>query len=72
MDLLRLAFRHSPNEAKDLVKKINNEDSQVVKLFEIDEINLKILLLGSKNNFLKKLHDFLVKNGNVVIVLRKK
>ncbi len=29
MDVLRLAFKHSPEEAKALVKKINTEDNRI-------------------------------------------
>ena len=34
MDVLRLAFRHAPNEARALAKKINHEDDQVSALFK--------------------------------------
>ena len=34
MDVLRLAFRHAPNETRALVKKINHEDDQVSALFK--------------------------------------
>ena len=34
MDVLRLAFIHSPNEAKKLMKKINEEDNRISELFE--------------------------------------
>ena len=33
MDVLRLAFIHSPDEAKKLMKKINEEDNQISELF---------------------------------------
>ena len=32
MDVLRLAFKHSPEEAKLLMKKIDHEDSQISSL----------------------------------------
>ena len=35
MDLLRLAFIHSPEEAKKLTKKINESDNKINELFEI-------------------------------------
>jgi hypothetical protein len=34
MDVLRLAFIHSPDEAKNLMKKINEEDNRISELFE--------------------------------------
>lgn len=34
MDVLRLAFKHSPNEAKKLVKKINAQDSKISNLLK--------------------------------------
>ena len=34
MDVLRLAFIHSPDEAKKLMKKINEEDNRISELFE--------------------------------------
>jgi len=34
MDLLRLAFKHSPDEAKKLVKKINKSDNKISSLFK--------------------------------------
>lgn len=34
MDVLRLAFKYSPEEAKKIMKKINDEDNQISKLFE--------------------------------------
>ena len=34
MDVLRLAFIHAPEEAKKLMKKINEEDSRISELFE--------------------------------------
>ena len=33
MDVLRLAFIHAPDEAKILMKKINNEDNKISELF---------------------------------------
>ena len=32
MDVLRLAFKHSPEEAKLLMKKIDHEDSRISSL----------------------------------------
>jgi hypothetical protein len=32
MDVLRLAFRHAPDEARVLMKKINEEDGEISKL----------------------------------------
>ena len=34
MDVLRLAFIHAPDEAKKLMKKINQEDNRISELFE--------------------------------------
>jgi len=34
MDVLRLAFIHSPEESKKLMKKINQEDNRISELFE--------------------------------------
>lgn len=34
MDLLRLAFKHSPNEARKLVRKINVSDNKISALFK--------------------------------------
>ena len=34
MDVLRLTFKLSPNEAKKLVKKINIQDSKISNLLE--------------------------------------
>ncbi len=34
MDVLRLAFKHAPEEAKALMKKINEEDNQISELFK--------------------------------------
>tara|TARA_Y100001958_G_C20818762_1_gene274615 strand:+ start:293 stop:496 length:204 start_codon:yes stop_codon:yes gene_type:complete len=34
MDVLRLAFKYAPNEAKDLMKKINQEDVRISELFK--------------------------------------
>jgi len=33
MDVLRLAFIHAPDEAKKLMKKINEEDNKISELF---------------------------------------
>ena len=32
MDILRLAFTHAPEEAKKLMKKIDNEDNRISEL----------------------------------------
>ena len=32
MDVLRLAFRYAPDEARELIKKINQEDGKISKL----------------------------------------
>ena len=34
MDVLRLAFRYAPDEAKELMKKINHEDDRISNLFK--------------------------------------
>tara|TARA_A100001011_G_C13976677_1_gene701548 strand:+ start:237 stop:434 length:198 start_codon:yes stop_codon:yes gene_type:complete len=34
MDVLRLAFKHSPKEAKKIMKKINSEDNRISELFK--------------------------------------
>ena len=34
MDVLRLAFIHAPDEAKELMEKINLEDNRISELFE--------------------------------------
>ena len=34
MDILRLVFKHSPEEAKKLMKKINEEDDRISELFK--------------------------------------
>ena len=34
MDVLRLAFIHAPEEAKELMKKINKEDNRISDLFD--------------------------------------
>ena len=34
MDVLRLAFRHAPDEARELMKKINMEDDRVSSLLK--------------------------------------
>ena len=33
MDLLRLAFKESPTEAKTLVRKINKDDQKISEIF---------------------------------------
>lgn len=40
MDILRLAIKHAPDEAIDLLKKVNSEDERISKLFnKISENN---------------------------------
>ena len=34
MDVLRLAFTHAPEEAKNLMKKINTADDEISKLLK--------------------------------------
>jgi len=34
MNILRLAFKHSPEEARNIVRKINNDDSKISQLLE--------------------------------------
>jgi len=34
MNLLRLAFKHSPNEARKIVLQINNDDNSISKLLK--------------------------------------
>ena len=34
LEMLRLAFKHSPDEAKKLMKKINSEDDRISELFK--------------------------------------
>jgi hypothetical protein len=34
MDVLRLAFIHAPNDAKKLMKRINQEDKKITELFQ--------------------------------------
>tara|TARA_B100001559_G_C16356110_1_gene555095 strand:- start:564 stop:764 length:201 start_codon:yes stop_codon:yes gene_type:complete len=34
MDVLRLGFRHSPDEARKLVKKINSQDKTISNLLK--------------------------------------
>ena len=34
MDVLRLAFRHAPDEARELMKMINKEDDRVSSLLK--------------------------------------
>ena len=34
MDLLRLSFKHAPEDAKKLVKKINTSDDKISSLFK--------------------------------------
>ena len=40
MDILRLAIKHAPDEAIDLLKKVNSEDERISKFFnKISENN---------------------------------
>lgn len=34
MDVLRLAFRHAPDEARGVMEKINQEDDRISALFK--------------------------------------
>ena len=34
MDVLRLAFKHAPDDAKKLMKKINSHDDKISELFK--------------------------------------
>ena len=34
MDVLRLAFRHAPDEARELMKKINTADDEISNLLK--------------------------------------
>ena len=34
MDVLRLAFRHAPDDARDLMKRINKEDKKISELLK--------------------------------------
>ena len=34
MDVLRLAFKHAPEDAKNLMKRINKEDGRISELFK--------------------------------------
>jgi hypothetical protein len=34
MDILRLSIRHAPDDAIDLLKKVNNEDERISELFK--------------------------------------
>ena len=34
MDVLRLAFKYAPNEARSLVKKINSHDKKIASLLK--------------------------------------
>jgi predicted transcriptional regulator len=34
MDILRLAFKHAPNDARKLIIKVNEHDSEISKLVE--------------------------------------
>lgn len=34
MDVLRIAFIHAPEEARKIMKKINDEDNKISELFE--------------------------------------
>ena len=34
MDVLRLAFTHAPDDAKNLMEKINREDNKISELFK--------------------------------------
>ncbi len=34
MDILRLAFRHAPKEARQLLKRVNSEDKKISSLLK--------------------------------------
>ncbi len=34
MDLLRLAFKHAPKQASNIIKKINNHDKKISQLLK--------------------------------------
>ena len=34
MDILRLAFKHAPKQAKSLINKINNQDKKISNLLK--------------------------------------
>ena len=34
MNVLRLAFKHSPNEAREIISKINVDDTEISKLLK--------------------------------------
>ena len=34
MDVLRLAFKHAPDDARDIVRKINSADKSISEMFE--------------------------------------
>ncbi|MFL2597114.1 MAG: hypothetical protein ACJ0PR_00685 [Flavobacteriaceae bacterium] len=34
MNILRLAFKHSPSEAREIIAKINEDDGQISKLLK--------------------------------------
>ena len=34
MDILRLSFKHAPDESKKTMAKINNEDDEISRLFK--------------------------------------
>ena len=34
MDILRLSFKHAPEESKKIMSKINNEDDKISRLFK--------------------------------------
>ena len=34
MDILRLSFKHAPEESKIIMAKINNEDDEISRLFK--------------------------------------
>ena len=34
MDVLRLAFKHAPEDARDLIAKINGQDKEISSLLE--------------------------------------
>ena len=48
VDILRLAFKHSPSEAKKIFKQIVNKDKQLIKLAEDLQRKINILFNGKR------------------------
>ena len=60
MDVLRLTFIHAPDEAKKLMKKINQEDNKISKLFEKPFGNK--ISFGSKDSIKDKDINYNIEN----------